>query len=192
MDATTRAEIGFSSFGCRGFARQCRRTAPLVALVLLLASCSPFEILRSVPEDRRLENGAEIVEAADWEVAETFTIDIRQSEFRPTIVRLLQGEPYILVLENRDDVDHLFVAKEFFRTIAIRKMVVDEMEVSTAGLTGILLEPGQIKELHFVPVRDGWYPFEDAAPGIFVGGLVFSFFGRGAVHGAVGSIIVEE
>ncbi|MDA0241321.1 MAG: hypothetical protein O3A84_15045 [Proteobacteria bacterium] len=163
-----------------------------MGMLLLLVACSPTSLLSDTPNDVPIENPAEIVDAVDWEVAETFNIDIRQGEFRPTIIRLLQGEPYIMVIENRDDVDHLFVAKEFFRTIAIRKMVTDEKEIKIDRLTGINVEPGRITELHFVPVRDGWYPFEDAAPGFFVGGVVFAFMGRGATHGAVGAIIVEE
>lgn len=169
-----------------------RRWFSLITLLLVLAACSPTALLNDTPMDAQVNNQAEIVEAVDWEVAETFNIDIRQGEFRPTIIRLLQGEPYVMVIENRDDVDHLFVAKEFFRTIAIRKMVIEDKEFMIDRLNGINIEPGQIKELHFVPIRDGWYPFEDAAPGFNVGGVVFSFLGRGATHGAIGAIIVEE
>lgn len=120
-------------------------------------------------------------------------IDIRQDEFRPAIIHLFQGEPYIMVVENRDDRNHFFFAPEYFRNVAIRKLVTEEEEITGVNLMGLVLKPGEVKEVHFVPVRDGWFDFEDAAgPGIFITGLVSSPFSRGRRIGTVGAFVVEE
>ena len=139
----------------------------------------------------------EIVEAVDWSQALVFEIAIRQNEFRPMIVHLFQGEPYIMVVENRDDVHHLFAAPEFFRTTAIRKIVTEKEDITGVNLIALSLKPGEIKEVHFVPVRDGYYDFEGGEgpslwPGLFFTGFYQSPFSRGAREGMVGSFVVEQ
>jgi uncharacterized cupredoxin-like copper-binding protein len=139
----------------------------------------------------------EIIDAVDWDQALVFEIDIRQNEFRPMIVHLFQGEPYIMVIENRDDEEHLFAAPEFFKTTAIRKVVTEKEEIKGVNLIALNLKPGEIKEVHFVPVRDGWYDFEGGEPGgpfpgLFFTGFYRSPFSRGAREGMIGSFVVEQ
>ena len=139
----------------------------------------------------------EIIDAVDWDQALVFEIDIRQNEFRPMIVHLFQGEPYIMVLENRDDVTHLFAAPDFFKTTAIRKVVTEKEEIKGVNLIALSLKPGEIKEVHFVPVRDGWYDFEGGEgpnfwPGLFFTGFYQSPFSRGSREGMVGAFVVEQ
>ena len=139
----------------------------------------------------------EIIDAVDWDQALVFEIDIRQNEFRPMIVHLFQGEPYIMVIENRDDEEHLFAAPEFFKTTAIRKVVTEKEEIKGVNLIALSLKPGEIKEVHFVPVRDGWYDFEGGEgpnfwPGLFFTGFYQSPFSRGSREGMVGAFVVEQ
>jgi len=98
-----------------------------------------------------------------------------------------------MVIENRDDVDHLFVAEDFFRTTAIRKIVTESEEIFGVNIIGLNLKPGEIKELHFVPVRDGWYDFEGGhGPGLFLTDTYYSPVSRGATQGMIGAFVVEE
>ena len=160
----------------------------------MLAACTPLALISDFTSDVVITNTKEVIEAADWGEAETFTIDIRQSEFRPSIVRILQGGPYIMVLENRDDVEHVFVAREFFNVIAVRKVIEDEKELPGGRLFSVRLEPGAITEVHFVPMRDGWFEFRDEAPSLAPIPYLdrFPLFSRADVQGTVGAIIVEE
>ena len=59
---------------------------------------------------------AEIVAAVEWEDAEVSVIDIRQDEFRLSIIHLFQGEPYIRVLENREETSHFFFVPKLSTT----------------------------------------------------------------------------
>ena len=164
-----------------------------VMLIISLSACAEKNIYAQLDRDGYIRDQKEIVEAADWGEAETFEIDIRQNEFRPTIIHLLQGEPYIMLVENRDDVSHFLAAEEFFKTIALRKILSQTEEMSGVNLIGINLNPGEVKELHFVPVRDGWYDFEGGqGPGLFATDLFYSPLSRGAVQGMIGSFVVEE
>lgn len=174
---------------------QARMRLVLVLLVAmtLLSACARGDIFARLSDKNFTPDQAEIVAAVEWEDAEVFLIDIRQDEFRPAIIHLFQGEPYIMVVENRDETSHFFFAPEFFRTVAIRKLVTEDEEITGVNLMGLLLRPGEVKEVHFVPVRDGWYDFEDGkGPGVFLTGLVSSPFSNGRRFGVVGAFVVEE
>ena len=169
------------------------RLIGVLFLIVLLAGCSDKDLYANLHSSGYLTDQAEIVEAADWKAAETIEIDIRQGEFRPALIHLVQGEPYIMVIENRDDIDHLFVAKEFFKTTAIRKLITETEEITGVNYIGINLKPGEVKELHFVPVRDGWFDFEGGnGPGVFLTDYYVSPLSRGATRGMIGAFIVEE
>jgi hypothetical protein len=170
---------------------------------VFLSGCGPSRVLGGSDVYEFLDRKGtvlkpqEIIDAVDWDQALVFAISIRQDEFRPAIVHLFQGEPYIMVVENRDDYDHMLAAPEFFRTVAIRKIVTEREEIRGVNLLALALKPGEIKEVHFVPVRDGWYDFEGGDtpglwPGAFFTGYYSSPFSRGAREGMVGAFVVEQ
>jgi hypothetical protein len=164
-----------------------------VALIGILSACAERNLYAQLDQKGYIQDQKEIVEAADWSAAETFEIDIRQNEFRPTIIHLLQGEPYIMLIENRDDVAHFLAAQDFFKTIAIRKILTETEEIKGVNLIGIILNPGEVKELHFIPVRDGWYDFEGGQGfGIFGTDIYYSPLSTGVIKGMIGSFVVEE
>ena len=180
-----------------------RRLALALAVVtaVLVPGCSRVtggaDVYEFVDRKGTVIKPQQIIDAVDWDQALVFEIDIRQNEFRPAIVHLFQGEPYIMVVENRDEVDHMLAAPEFFRTTAIRKIVTEKEEITGVNLLALSLKPGEIKEIHFVPVRDGWYDFEGGEtpgywPGIFFTGFYGSPFSRGARQGMVGIFVVEQ
>ena len=177
----------------------------MLALVtaVLLSGCGPERVLGGNDVYEFLNRKGtvlkpqEIIDAVDWEQALVFEISIRQNEFRPAIVHLFQGEPYIMVVENRDDEEHMLAAPAFFRTVAIRKIVTEREEIRGVNLLALALKPGEIKEVHFVPVRDGWYDFEGGDspglwPGAFFTGYFSAPFSRGAREGMVGAFVVEQ
>ncbi len=171
------------------------KSMPLVIFLLgaafLLAGCTPGELAGGdIPLSRK--ETSEILEKAGWKLAEKVDIDIRQHEFRPSIIRLLRGEPYILILENRDDVEHLFLAREFFKTAAILKLIRNEEPVPGPVTPVIELQPGDLAELHFIPARDGWFPFEDGSPGLHHELISIAPLSRGKTRCMVGSFIVQE
>jgi len=160
---------------------------------VLVSACTEKNIYANLTSRYYLSDQQEIIEAADWGAAKTLEIRIRQNEFSPTIIRLRQGEPYIMLVENRDDIAHMLVAKEFFKTVAIRKILSQTLEISKVNLIGLHLSPGEVKEVHFIPARDGWFDFEGGkGPGIFATDYIFSPLSRGAIKGMIGSFVVEE
>lgn len=161
-----------------------RRFALILAAVVALAGCAGGSDIyfgsSSVPDAEK------IVTEADWDKATRIKVDIRQDEFRPAIIRLFVGEPYILSFENRDDSSHSVSASEFFGTVALRYLVENgEPRAKGVRLYSIGLAPGETKEIHFVPTLDGWYQYSDGSSGIL-------FYSRGAALGTVGAIIVAK
>ena len=164
-----------------------------IAIGVFVSACTEKNIYANFTGRYDVSDQQEIIEAADWEAAKTLEIRIRQNEFRPTIIRLKQGEPYIMLVENRDDITHMMVAEEFFRTIVIRKILSQTLEIRKVNLIGLHLFPGEVKEVHFIPVKDGWFDFEGGkGPGIFATDFIFSPLSRGAIKGMIGSFVVEE
>ena len=165
----------------------------IVFLLLGLSARAERDVFAVLNSGGYIRDQKEIVEAADWSAAETFEIDIQQNEFCLTIIHLLQGELYIMLVENRDDVSYILVVEDFFKTIALRKIVTEKEEISGINLVGLNLNAGEVKEVHFVPVRDGWFNFEGGqGPGIFTTNLYYSPLSQGAVKGMVGLFVVEE
>ena len=111
--------------------------ALLLVIGILVSACTEKNIYANLTSKSYISDQQEIIEAADWQMANTFEVRIRQNEFRPAIIRLKQGEPYIMLIENRDDITHILVAEEFFRTIAIRKILSQTMEITKVNLIGL-------------------------------------------------------
>ena len=166
------------------------RFLSVIVFLTALTACAGG-IFPTYFHDDAVDKPGEIAAAADWDKAQTIVIDMRQNTFTPAVVHLNQGRPYVLVLENRDDVTHLFAAKEFFRTTAIQKIVSDDEEEQVHRLSTVKVGPGEVKEVYLIPLRDGWYPFEGADPGFSVAGISLSPFSRGAIQGMVGNFVVE-
>ena len=170
-----------------------KRLAAVFTVGVSLASCADKDIFTQLDSAGYIPNQKEMVEAVDWGSAETIEISIRQNEFRPAIVHLVQGEPYIMLVENRDDVAHFLAAKGFFKTVAIRRILTQTEEISGVNLIGLYLDPGEVKEVHFIPFRDGWYDFEGGHSFVkFKTDLLSWPFSRGTLLGMVGSFVVEE
>jgi hypothetical protein len=86
-----------------------------------------------------------------------------------------------------------WLLKIFLKPRRFAKSRLKPKKVSGVNLIGINLKPGEVKEIHFVPVRDGWYDFEGGQGiGIFATDLYYSPLNRGTVQGMIGSFVVEE
>ena len=155
-----------------------------LAAMIALAGCTAGSDLYFGSSS--VKDAEKIVADADWDKATRIKVDIRQNEFRPAIMRLYVGEPYIVSFENRDDSAHSVSASEFFGTIAMRQLVEKgEVRAKDVRLYAIGLEPGETKEIHFVPTLDGWYQYSDGASALL-------FWSRGEMLGTVGAIIVAK
>ena len=91
--------------------------------------------------------------AVDWGNAQTVTVATSEYKFSPNRLTFRLGVPYRLHLQNRGKEEHEFTAPAFIKTLRIRNP-----KTLNADHTEVILQPGQTKELYFVPQKPGHYP----------------------------------
>jgi hypothetical protein len=102
----------------------------------------------------------------DWSRAEVVQLRIRQNEFDPITIVLNRDTPYIIRIENADDIKRGFRAAELFREMAVAKIKIGDEDFAETCVNNIIVDGNSTCELHFVAIRDGHYKF-DAGLGIF-------------------------
>ena len=92
--------------------------------------------------------------AADWSKAETVKVVETEYGFAPNRLTFRVGSAYRLHFENRGKELHEFTAPGFLSTLEIR-----DPAVLNEQRTEVVVEPGQEKDLYFVPNQAGRFPF---------------------------------
>ena len=133
------------------------RTWCLVGTAWIAAGCIPPGYVRD-PEPW--------VAAARWSEAERVTLEMGDTAFRPQVLTLREGRPYVLELANRGRETHRFRAPEFFRAVALQGVrVPGTVDVRAWRLQSVELRPGRSVEIRFVAVRPGTYRAACGTPG---------------------------
>lgn len=113
------------------------------------------------------------LQGVDFTDAALIDIVIRRGEFSPMIVRLTKGRAYVLRMRNRDDEAHSFDAPEFFDSIAVSAVAMDNDILQTVCPGPVVeMQPGQSFEMQFLAATDGVYEYRDTGgSGIEFGNL---------------------
>jgi uncharacterized cupredoxin-like copper-binding protein len=134
-----------------------------LALVLVLSGCAAKDIVAS-DSAGYVENVQERVAAVDWNKADTVTVALAEYSYAPSTLHFQRGQPYRLRLTNTGGEVHDFASKRFFQAIAAARLVAPGKATPLPRLESIGLRPGETKELDFVAVTPGTYPFECREP----------------------------
>jgi uncharacterized cupredoxin-like copper-binding protein len=100
---------------------------------------------------------AKALAGADWSKMETVTVTMNEYSFSPSPIVLKEGVPTRLVLKNAGKEAHYFVAEQFFRGIATRKVQGSDGEIKAPFFTAVEVYPGKMLEWFLVPARKGVY-----------------------------------
>jgi uncharacterized cupredoxin-like copper-binding protein len=119
----------------------------LLSLVLLASSAIPAE----GPDP------AKALVGADWSKMETVTVTMTEYAFFPSTVVLKAGAPTRLVLKNAGKEAHYFVAEQFFKSIATRKIQGSDGEIKAPSFTAVEVYPGKTLEWFLVPAAMGGF-----------------------------------
>lgn len=123
--------------------------AVVLSLILLTSSAIPAE-------------GPDLAKAlagADWSKMESVTVTMTEYAFSPSPVVLKEGVPTRLVLKNGGKEAHYFVAEQFFKVIATRKIQGSDGEIKAPSFTAVEVYPGKTLEWFLVPARKGVFDF---------------------------------
>jgi uncharacterized cupredoxin-like copper-binding protein len=99
-----------------------------------------------------------------WSRARAVTVNITEYAFAPNALHLEVGVPYRLVLRNGGDSRHTFVSEPFFKTVAVRRLVIGDKVIDYPYLQLVELPSGASKELQFLPMRRGSFPLRCSVP----------------------------
>ena len=91
--------------------------------------------------------------AADWSQAQLVTVVASDYHFSPDRLVFKRGTAYRLHIENRGKEMHEFTAPDFFKAAEIA-----DPAVLNPDRTEIVLQPGEAKDLYFVPQQAGRFP----------------------------------
>ncbi|HEX9191276.1 MAG TPA: cupredoxin domain-containing protein [Candidatus Deferrimicrobiaceae bacterium] len=98
-----------------------------------------------------------VLAGADWSKMETVTVKMTEYAFTPSPISLKAGVPTKLVLRNEGKEHHYFVAENFFRTIATRKVQGSDGEVKAPAFTAVEVYAGKTLEWFLVPAEKGTF-----------------------------------
>lgn len=150
----------------------------VVALTAVLAACAPSGT--SAPP------AGSPAASADWSAPTICTLGATETGIESTPLRFVKGKASILRIWNNSQSRYSFAAPEFFAAIAPWKLVhkgrsqnlpivcglggtvVQRVpgSISETSLTSgpmirsIDVEPGEVSDLYFVPLKEGRYSFE--------------------------------
>jgi uncharacterized cupredoxin-like copper-binding protein len=127
------------------------KSSVTAAFLLSLVFFSFSEISAEGPDP------AKALAGADWTKMETVTVTMNEYSFSPSPIVLKEGVPTRLVLKNAGKEAHYFVAEQFFRGIATRKVQGSDGEIKAPFFTAVEVYPGKTLEWFLVPARKGVY-----------------------------------
>jgi len=132
---------------------------------------SPAVELADVSAGPWLQDGAALVEAADWDTSEELTIDLSEFAFTPSEITLTAGQPYVIKVVNVGDVKHEFTAEDFFGSIAFRKAEDASGEFKGPAPREVEVFAGAEIELYLIPTEPGTYDLVCEIEGHFEAGM---------------------
>ncbi|HUW88157.1 MAG TPA: hypothetical protein VMW30_07265 [Candidatus Paceibacterota bacterium] len=128
-------------------------------------------LVEALPAGQWISNSGDFKEAANWDVAETVTIDLGDGVITPSNLELVAGMPYVIEISNSDTVEHGFSALDFMRASAVRKVESASAEIKVTLFKDIYVLPGKMMELFVVPVMPGVTAMEGLTDGVAVSGM---------------------
>jgi len=132
---------------------------------------SPAVQLADVSDGAWVQDGAALVQAADWDTREELTIDLAEFSFTPSEITLTAGQPYVITVVNVGDVKHEFTAEDFFGTVAFRKAEDASGEFKAPAPREVEVFAGAAIELFLIPTQPGTYDLVCEIEGHFEAGM---------------------
>ncbi|MSO84729.1 MAG: hypothetical protein EXR02_01405 [Rhodospirillales bacterium] len=139
----------------------------VLAAALAVGACAPVPRIPS-PYVGCDEVPPDVFESVDWDAARRINVRIRDGEFQPSLIRLYQGRPYVMRIENRDRGARRFQSREFFQAVYIHSLTRPSGTYSVECPWGVRVSPGEVAEVRFIAARDGRYEYsDDVLPFVF-------------------------
>ncbi len=101
---------------------------------------------------------SEIVSSVDWKNMQVVEVVLNEYSITPSSLAFKKNVPYKLIVKNIGKGKHYFTAKDFFHSIATRKVQSNhDGEIKADFFNALEVYPGKSLDLYFVPVVKGVY-----------------------------------
>lgn len=160
MRAAYRADVRYFGEACVPMSYR----AALIGALLWLAGCAGGADVFGDPAAGYVTDARARLAGVDWSKAESVTVVLAEYAFSPDTLEFGVGTPYRLRIENGGNVTHFFVSGAFFRAIAAERLSGPSGDVDLPYPESIAVPPGAVRELLFLPVREGAYELRCTAP----------------------------
>ncbi len=136
------------------------------ALTIALSACSARldkTDIEGNPVHGFLPNPQTVTQTTNWDQTQSVGLRVRHYDIDPGGLRLQQGLPYRLVIENVGNYICYFASEGLLKTAAVKKLVGPTGEKTFPYYEEIAVLPGETKALWFVPVAAGEFDAECAS-----------------------------
>lgn len=134
------------------------------ALAISLAACASSDRISMTQPEGYVSIAPVRTAGIPWSRAHVAEVVLSEYAFAPNSLTFEAGVPYRLILRNAGASGHTFVSERFFKSIAVRKLQGPKKSYDYPYVQTIRLEPGQKKELQFLPMQRGTYPLHCSVP----------------------------
>lgn len=135
-----------------------RRMFLAAALIIPLAACASGDRVTTTQPAGYVSLAPVRTAGIPWSRARAIEVALSEYAFAPESLAFEAGVPYRLILRNTGGGRHTFVSENFFKAIAVRKLITAKKTQDYPYVQVIEVEPGATKELQFLPTRRGTYP----------------------------------
>ncbi|MEK6648665.1 MAG: cupredoxin domain-containing protein [Actinomycetota bacterium] len=119
------------------------------------ATDTAVTLVEALPAGQWISYSGDFKEAANWDTAQTLTLELGAGTITPSNLELVAGQPYVIEISNTDSVEHGLSALDFMRASAVRKAESPGAEIKVTLFKEIYVLPGKMMELFVVPVIPG-------------------------------------
>lgn len=141
-------------------------TGPVIGVVvlpLILAGCvSSQNAIPSALAGTCIANRTNVLANTNWKGVQPYTMRIVDGDYRPMVLYLEKGRPYILVVKNTDNQTHNFWAPDLLENgVALESIQFGNKAPAKGCVNGVRIKARSRVTLRFVPVWEGRYEIRD-------------------------------
>lgn len=135
-----------------------RHAGGIAMVAVAIASCTALDPGSAPPAERCAQAEPAGRSAVDWTAAPAIAVTIDGGVLRPMVLDLHKGQPYRLVLSNRDNEERTFAAADLLDHAAQAGLQRPGRPAAAAACqAAVTIAPGETVELPLIPLRRGRY-----------------------------------
>ena len=131
-----------------------------LSVLTLLPSCVGGLDVETSPVHLCKNNNNLSISQENSETFKTINMEIEDGKFHPSLLQLSRQQPYLFLIENKDNELRWFTAINFFRSASIKKITVNEKDVTNDCPASIMVRNKGVTKIHLTPIKAGIYEFE--------------------------------